>query len=105
MWELMSAIDFSPLFLSMKTGILATIFTFFLGTGAARGVMKLNHRVKSIVDGILTLPLVLPPTVAGFFLLLIFNFLVKTFFFLNKSSFLTLNFCSSFAQILFSFRS
>ncbi|WP_313071825.1 molybdate ABC transporter permease subunit [Lacrimispora sp.] len=73
MWELISTIDFSPLFLSMKTGILATIFTFFLGTGAARGVMKLNHRTKSIVDGILTLPLVLPPTVAGFFLLLIFS--------------------------------
>jgi molybdate transport system permease protein len=73
MWELMSTIDFSPLFLSMKTGILATIFTFFLGIGAARFVMKLDHRAKSIVDGILTLPLVLPPTVAGFFLLLIFS--------------------------------
>ncbi len=35
--------------------------------------MKLNNTAKSIVDGILTLPLVLPPTVAGFFLLLIFS--------------------------------
>jgi molybdate transport system permease protein len=69
----MNTIDFSPLFLSLKTGILATVLTFFIGTGTARFIMKLNHTAKSIIDGILTLPLVLPPTVAGFFLLLIFS--------------------------------
>lgn len=73
MSELLNTIDFSPLFLSLKTGILATVLTFFVGTGAARFIMKLNHTAKSIIDGILTLPLVLPPTVAGFFLLLIFS--------------------------------
>lgn len=73
MSELLNTIDFSPLFLSLKTGILATVLTFFVGTGAARFVMKLNHGAKSVIDGILTLPLVLPPTVAGFFLLLIFS--------------------------------
>ena len=40
---------------------------------AARLVMMVNKKVKWILDGILTLPLVLPPTVAGFFLLLIFS--------------------------------
>ena len=69
MLELMKTIDWSPLFISLKTGILATVLTFFLGIGAARLIMT----AKSIVDGILTLPLVLPPTVAGFFLLLIFS--------------------------------
>jgi molybdate transport system permease protein len=73
MLELMKTIDWSPLFISLKTGILATVLTFFLGIGAARLIMKLNNTEKSIVDGILTLPLVLPPTVAGFFLLLIFS--------------------------------
>lgn len=73
MEELIRNIDWSPLYLSLKTGILATVLTFFLGIGAARQIMKLNNTAKSIADGILTLPLVLPPTVAGFFLLLIFS--------------------------------
>ena len=73
METLLHTIDFSPLFLSLKTGILATVLTFFLGTAAARGVMRLNHRAKSVVDGILTLPQVLPPTVAGFILLFLFS--------------------------------
>lgn len=73
MLDLMKTIDWSPLFISLKTGILATVLTFFLGIAAARLIMRLNNTAKSIVDGILTLPLVLPPTVAGFFLLLIFS--------------------------------
>lgn len=73
MEELIRNIDWSPLYLSLKTGILATVLTFFLGIGAARQIMRLNNTAKSIADGILTLPLVLPPTVAGFFLLLIFS--------------------------------
>ena len=73
MLEIMKNIDWSPLFISLKTGILATIFAFFLGVAAARLIMRLNNTAKAVVDGILTLPLVLPPTVAGFFLLLLFS--------------------------------
>ena len=73
MLEIMKNIDWSPLFISLKTGILATIFAFFLGVAAARMIMQLNNTAKAVVDGILTLPLVLPPTVAGFFLLLLFS--------------------------------
>ena len=73
MLDLIKTIDWSPLFISLKTGVLATVLTFFLGIGAARLIMKVNTTAKSIIDGILTLPLVLPPTVAGFFLLLIFS--------------------------------
>ena len=73
MLEIMENIDWSPLFISLKTGILATIFAFFLGVAAARLIMRLNNTAKAVVDGILTLPLVLPPTVAGFFLLLLLN--------------------------------
>ena len=71
--ELAAGLDWSPLWISLKTGVVATIISFFLGLWAARKVIKKDYRAKSILDGILTLPMVLPPTVAGFFLLLIFS--------------------------------
>lgn len=73
MGAFLSQVNWSPLFISLRTGVLATLVAFFLGIWAARLVMKLSHTLKWIVDGILTLPLVLPPTVAGFFLLLLFS--------------------------------
>ena len=73
MAEILETIDWSPLFISLKTGILATVLAFFAGIAAARFIMKLNNTAKAVVDGLLTLPMVLPPTVAGFFLLLIFS--------------------------------
>ena len=73
MMKILKNLDWSPLFISIKTGIVATIFSFFLGIYAARKVVKTTPGKKAIIDGILTLPMVLPPTVAGFFLLLIFS--------------------------------
>ena len=73
MLEILKNLDWSPLFISINTGIVATIFSFFLGIYAARKVVKTTPGKKAIIDGILTLPMVLPPTVAGFFLLLIFS--------------------------------
>lgn len=73
MMEILKNLDWSPLFISIKTGIVATIFSFFLGIYAARKVVKTTPGKRAIIDGILTLPMVLPPTVAGFFLLLIFS--------------------------------
>ena len=70
---ILSRLDWSPLFISLKTGVVATFLSFFLGIFAARKVVKASPRVKAVVDGILTLPMVLPPTVAGFFLLLLFS--------------------------------
>lgn len=50
------------------------VFTFLLGLFIARAIVKIkSEKIKMILDGILTLPLVLPPTVMGFFLLLIFG--------------------------------
>lgn len=69
----LQGLDWSPLWISLKTGIVATFFSFFLGIFAARKIMKLRPSLKAILDGILTLPMVLPPTVAGFFLLLLFS--------------------------------
>ena len=69
----MRGLDWSPLIISLKTGVVATAFSFFLGILAARKVVKAGPKTKAIADGILTLPMVLPPTVTGFFLLLIFS--------------------------------
>lgn len=71
--EILKGLDWSPLFISLKTGIVATVICFFLGVWAARGVLKLGPKARAVVDGVLTLPMVLPPTVAGFFLLLLFS--------------------------------
>lgn len=86
MESIIKNLDWSPLFISLKTGIGATFISFFLGIYAARKVVKTTPGKKAVIDGILTLPMVLPPTVAGFFLLLIFSkrrpfgiFLYETF--------------------------
>lgn len=73
MMEFLASLDWSPLIISLKTGVVATVFCFFIGLFAARKVIKMSYRAKAVVDGILTLPMVLPPTVAGFILLLIFS--------------------------------
>jgi len=72
-WDILKGLDYSPLWISLQTGLVATVLCFFLGIWAARAVMRMGRRAKAFVDGLLTLPMVLPPTVAGFFLLLIFS--------------------------------
>ena len=71
--DILKELDWSPLFISLKTGVVATVISFFLGIFAARKVVKASPGKKAVIDGILTLPTVLPPTVAGFFLLLLFS--------------------------------
>ena len=71
--KIVKSLDWSYLFISLKTGIVATLISFFLGIYAARKVVKARPAVKAVWDGLLTLPMVLPPTVAGFFLLLLFS--------------------------------
>lgn len=73
LFDIAASLDWSPLWISLKTGVVATILCFFLGIAAARNVIRLGPRAKAAVDGILTLPMVLAPTVAGFFLLLLFS--------------------------------
>ena len=63
--------DLSPLWVSIKTALVATLLAFCLGIAAARWVM--GQQTRGIIDGIFTLPLVLPPTVVGFLLLLLFG--------------------------------
>ena len=66
--------NLSPILISMKTASLSIGLTFFLGIFMAKLAAGIRRKEwKMILDGILTLPLVLPPTVAGFFLLYVFG--------------------------------
>lgn len=65
--------DLSPLWISCKTAITSTIITFFLGIAVAWFMSRRKGSFKVFLDAIFTLPMVLPPTVLGFFLLLIFG--------------------------------
>ena len=57
--------DWSPILISMKTAGLSILITFFIGIFAAWAVVSLkNEGWRLLWDGVLTLPLVLPPTVA-----------------------------------------
>lgn len=63
--------DFAPLWISIKTATIATIITFFLGIAISYWMSNFKGKSKGLIDGLFTLPLILPPTVVGFFLLLI----------------------------------
>jgi molybdate transport system permease protein len=65
--------DFSPLWISLKSSAIATFITFFMGIGAARWMVSTRIRGKVLIEGIFISPLVLPPTVVGFLLLLLFG--------------------------------
>ena len=63
----------TPLWISIRTSLLATFITFFIGIGSAYLVANYQGKWKGLIDSLFTLPLVLPPTVLGFFLLLLFG--------------------------------
>lgn len=61
--------DWYPLYNSLRIAAVSTVLIFFLGIACAYYVAKLPRLVKGVLDVVLTLPLVLPPTVVGYFLL------------------------------------
>ncbi|QLE54815.1 molybdate ABC transporter permease subunit [Nostoc sp. TCL26-01] len=67
------SLDLSPLWISLKTSLLATFITFFLGIAAAYWMLGYRGKGKSLIEGIFVAPLILPPTVVGFLLLLFFG--------------------------------
>lgn len=66
-------LDLSPVWISLRTAVTATIVTLVLGVAAARWRVRGHSRAWELLDAFLLLPLVLPPTVVGFFLLLLFG--------------------------------
>lgn len=65
--------DYAPLFISLRAAVLSSIFVFILGTAAARLSLNIRGKLLVLIDVLFTLPMVLPPTVLGFFLLVIFG--------------------------------
>lgn len=64
--------EISPFIVTLKTSFVATIITFFLGIFLAYTIMRMK-KFKNFFDAIIMLPMILPPTVIGFFLILIFG--------------------------------
>ncbi|CCI04457.1 molybdate ABC transporter permease subunit [Microcystis aeruginosa] len=65
--------DFSPLWISLKTATIALIIIFFLGIAAAYWMLDYRGRWKSLIEVVFVAPLILPPTVLGFILLILFG--------------------------------
>lgn len=68
--EFLGNVDLSPLFVTLKTTLTAIVIIFILGLAAAYLTMRASKRVQDILDTLFTIPMVLPPTVCGFILLL-----------------------------------
>jgi molybdate transport system permease protein len=64
-------VDFFPLVLSLQVAALATLLALLLALGFAWALSSLEFRGKELVDALITLPLVLPPTVLGYYLLIL----------------------------------
>lgn len=63
--------DWFPLLNSLRIASIATVIVFFLGIFAAQTIARLPRLMKGALDVLLTLPLVLPPTVVGWLLLVL----------------------------------
>ena len=73
MIEYLSTIDYTPIWISLKTAFVATLLCFIVGVLAAWKLYKIKWKGLVVLDALLTLPVVLPPTVTGYFLLLLFS--------------------------------
>ena len=72
--SIIAQLDWSPLWISLHTAVATIFIVFFIGVVLAWWVERLqSETAKIVVDAVLTLPMVLPPTVAGFFLLYFFG--------------------------------
>ncbi len=69
--EFLATMDYSPLWVTLKTCGVAIVFVFFLGLAAAYFTMRISKRAQDIFDTVFTIPMVLPPTVCGFLLLML----------------------------------
>ena len=67
------SIDWFPLFLSLKVAAFSTAFILVIGTGLAYLLSHREFRGRSLLDSAITLPLALPPTVLGYYLLVVFG--------------------------------
>lgn len=73
MTELLHGIDFAPLWLTVRLASITTLILLLAGTALGWWLAMTRARIKPAVEALVTLPLVLPPTVLGFYLLVLFS--------------------------------
>jgi molybdate transport system permease protein len=73
MAEFFTSLDLRPFWVSLRTSAVAMLFVFVLGLLAAWLSQRINSRLKGVLDSLFTIPMVLPPTVCGFLLLVLFG--------------------------------
>lgn len=98
--------EWFPLYNSLRIAAISTLVVFFLGILVAHVIAKLPPLIKGILDVVLTLPLVLPPTVVGFLLLRFLgpNHLIGQFFLDQFDTKLVMTWWSAiFATVVVSF--
>lgn len=69
-FALATSVDLSPLWVTLKTTLTAIVLVFILGLAAAYFSLRMPPRLQDLADSVFTVPMVLPPTVCGFLLLL-----------------------------------
>ncbi len=69
LWDFLYNMDYRPFWVSLQTSLTALVFVFVFGLAAARLSLKVSDRIKDILDAVFTIPMILPPTVIGFLLL------------------------------------
>ena len=89
--------DLFPLYNSLRVTAISSVIVFFTGIAAAYYISKLPRAVKGILDVILTLPMVLPPTVVGYLLLRVLGpkRVIGSWFFQNFGVRLTMHWWSA----------
>lgn len=98
--------DLYPLYNSLRIALISTVLIFFMGIGTAYYVARMPKVIKGVLDVLLTVPLVLPPTVVGYLLLRFLgpHRLVGAFFFENFDIRLTMTWWSTiFATVVVAF--
>ena len=71
MFDTLVQMDWFPLWLSLKVAVIATAISLVMGLALAYTLARYQFRGREIVDSLVTLPIVLPPTVLGYYLLVV----------------------------------
>lgn len=66
-------LDWSPLLLTFKLAVVTTLILLFLAIPLAYWLSKTKSRIKPVIETLVSMPLVLPPTVLGFYFLVAFS--------------------------------
>ncbi|MEC9346512.1 MAG: molybdate ABC transporter permease subunit [Pseudomonadota bacterium] len=73
MTELFGTVDFGPLWLTVHLAGITTLILLLVGTALGWWLAMTRSRIRPVIEALVTLPLVLPPTVLGFYLLVLFS--------------------------------